>query len=619
VSRRVLIPLALLGLFVGFFGEGFSIHLGQTPAVAWMDLAVGLAYIGAGLVAWRRRPDNRLGQLMTALGFAWFIGAWSNTPPFMGSGAPHWDAYRIAVAFDALGQALLVHLLLAFPSGRVTSRPSRVLVAAGYANVLLLGFGRVLFIDFFARGIWAYYHYRGFQGYLALHPDRAIADAMQRAYEAVWAAVLLAAVVVIARRWYVSTTATRRSLAPLWFAGAVVAISISVAAPTVVGGFFSAGWEETACCTGGIENQFLVPDPYFQIPDSARASLFWAVRAGQLLVPLVFLFGLLRMRLARLGVSRLVVELGDAPPPDRLRDALARTLGDPSLQVAYWIPGSNGYVDDQGRPFALPAEGSGRTVTVLEREGERVAALVHDQALADQPELVRAAGAATRLALENERLHAEVRAQLEEVRESRARIVESADAERRRVERDLHDGAQQRLVTLSLALRQAQAQARSNGGAVASSLDQAIDELKLALSELRELARGIHPAVLTEQGLAPALESLAERSPVAATVDVGSIGRLPASVEATAYFVVSEALANAAKHARASWVAVTASARDGRLMVEVSDNGVGGAEMSKGSGLRGLADRVAALGGDLTVGSPPNRGTRVVAEIPCPQ
>jgi len=220
VSRRVLIPLALLGLFVAFFGEGFSIHIGQTPAVAWMDLAVGLAYIGAGLVAWRRRPDIRLGLLMTALGFAWFIGAWANTPPFQGSGAPHWDAYRIAVAFDALSQALLVHLLLAFPSGRVTSRPSRVVVAAGYANVLLLGFGRVLFIDFFARGIWAYYHYRGFQGYLALHPDRAIADAMQRAYEGVWAAVLLAAVVVIARRWYVSTTATRRSLAPLWFAGA---------------------------------------------------------------------------------------------------------------------------------------------------------------------------------------------------------------------------------------------------------------------------------------------------------------------------------------------------------------------------------------------------------------
>jgi signal transduction histidine kinase len=605
MSQRVLILFVPLGLFVAIFGEWFSIHTGQQAAVAWMDLAVGLTYIGAGLVAWRRRPDNRVGRLMTAFGFAWFIGAWSNTPLLEGP-IPHWDLYRIALGLDALSQAILVHLLLAFPSGRITSRPSRVVVAVGYGNLLLFGFGRVLFIDFFARGVWAYIHYHGFQGYLGVHPDRAIADALQRVYEGVWVAVLIAVVGILARRWYGSTPAARRSLAPLWFA------------PTIVGGFSSGGWEETACCTGGIENGFVVPAPYFQIPDLARTELFWVVRVGQLLVPLVFLFGLLRMRLARIGVSQLVVELGEAPPPGRLRDALAKALGDPRLQVAYWIPHSNGYVDDQGRPFELPDQGSERTVTVLERDGERVAALVHDKALADQPELVRAAGAAARLAMENERLHAEIKARLEEVRASRARIVEAADAERHRLERDLHDGVQQRLVTLSLALRQAQAEVGAGGGGVASALEQAADELKLALAELRELARGIHPAVLTEDGLLPALESLAQRSPVPVTIEAGSIARAPVQVEATAYFVVSEALANVAKYSNASLVTVDVARTNGWLSVVVSDDGVGGADMSNGSGLRGLADRVAAMEGEFAVLSPYGRGTRLIARIPCP-
>jgi signal transduction histidine kinase len=186
------------------------------------------------------------------------------------------------------------------------------------------------------------------------------------------------------------------------------------------------------------------------------------------------------------------------------------------------------------------------------------------------------------------------------------------------VERNLHDGAQQRLVNLSLALGMAQRQVDDAGDALAAAtLRDASAELKLAIADLRELARGIHPAILTDDGLAGALESLAERSPVPIALHAGAVGQLPSTVEATAYFVVSEALANVAKHARATGAAVTTSRSNGTLRVEVADDGVGGADPSHGSGLNGLADRLAAVDGRLVVDSAPGGGTRLVAEIPC--
>jgi signal transduction histidine kinase len=221
------------------------------------------------------------------------------------------------------------------------------------------------------------------------------------------------------------------------------------------------------------------------------------------------------------------------------------------------------------------------------------------------------------MTIENERLHAEVRAQLEEVRASRARIVEFGDAERRRVERNLHDGAQQRLVNLSLALGIARAQVgTASAEQLGAALDEAAAELRLAVAELRELARGIHPVILSEAGLGPALTSLAERSPIPVTITGVPCERLPARVEETAYFVASEALANAAKHAQATAITIRARRLDGALLVEVGDDGVGGANPD-GSGLRGLADRVAALDGDLRVHSPAGVGTHITAELPC--
>jgi signal transduction histidine kinase len=335
-------------------------------------------------------------------------------------------------------------------------------------------------------------------------------------------------------------------------------------------------------------------------------------------LPLGFLAGLLRLRLERAAVGSLVVELEGSARVGRIRDALARTLHDRTLELAYWVPSQQGYVDGDGRPVSLPPDGAERSVTLLERGGQPVAALIHDAAVDNNPELVEAAAAVARLALENERLQAEIKAQLQQVRASRARIVATGDAERRRIERDLHDGAQQRLVTLSLVLGLARDQAAATADvALEDVLDEAAAQLRLALAELRELARGIHPAVLSEAGLHAAIEGLAERLPVAVTVSSGPTLRFDAAIEAAAYFVVAEALTNVVKYAHASDVRVTVTYSDGNLIVEVVDDGVGGADPRHGSGLVGLMDRVGALAGRLEVVSEPGRGTRVVAMIPC--
>jgi signal transduction histidine kinase len=316
-------------------------------------------------------------------------------------------------------------------------------------------------------------------------------------------------------------------------------------------------------------------------------------------------------------VGRLAVDLGSRPPPAGFRDALARTLHDPTLQVLFRLPDGGSFVDEQGNLTALPGPESDRVATLLERDGEPIAALVHERALLDDPELIETAAATAQLAIENERLRAEIRAQLQEVVASRARIVTATDTERRRLERDLHDGAQQRLVALALSLRMARSRLGENADPeAANALRDAADELGLALAELREFARGIHPAILTEAGLADALESLAQRSPVPASVEITLHTRPPPSVEAAVYFVVSEALANAAKHAGASSVCVTVTEHDGRVVAQVIDDGAGGADERRGTGLMGLSDRIAAVGGTLDVRSPVGAGTRLVAVVP---
>jgi signal transduction histidine kinase len=308
------------------------------------------------------------------------------------------------------------------------------------------------------------------------------------------------------------------------------------------------------------------------------------------------------------------------PPPTAeggpVREMLAESLGDRTLSIAYWLPDREIFVDEAGRTVSLPDPGSGRAWTAVERDGQRVAAILHDAELDTGPELVHAAAAGASLAIDNERLKADLRARVEELRVSRVRIVEAGDAARRRIERDLHDGAQQQLVSLALDLRLLKA--RLPDAEAAAVVDELTDKLGVALAELRELARGIHPVVLTAQGLGPAVEGLAHRSPVHVEchVDVGD-ERLSPSIEAAAYFLVAEALTNVVRYAQADSARVEIHRAGNNVFVEVSDDGVGGADLAAGSGLRGLADRIAALEGTLRVISPPGQGTRVQATIPC--
>jgi signal transduction histidine kinase len=333
-------------------------------------------------------------------------------------------------------------------------------------------------------------------------------------------------------------------------------------------------------------------------------------------VPYAYLAGLLGLGWSRgQAMGALVGGLNAAQERQSVRDAIAETLDDPGVVVVFKRPERDEWVDAQGQRVELP---DGREVTAIARDGEVVGAIVHRPSLSDDPELLRGVADAAALALENERLEAELRARVKELQESRANIIAFGLAERRRLERDLHDGAQQRLVALSLQVNLARAKLEEDPAAAATLLDSAREELRQALDELRELARGIHPAILTDQGLGPAVDALAQRSPVPVEVDgLDDAGDLPAQVEAVAYFVVSEALTNVAKYASASHASVRVRRLNGHAVVEVRDDGVGGADASRGTGLRGLADRVAALDGQLRIESPNGGGTVVRAYIPC--
>ncbi len=303
-------------------------------------------------------------------------------------------------------------------------------------------------------------------------------------------------------------------------------------------------------------------------------------------------------------------------PGGPVRETLAESLGDSTLSIAYWLPDRGTFVDERGYPVPLPEPGADRAWTAVDYDGKRVAAIIHDANLDAGDDLVQAAAAAASLALDNERLKADLRARVEELRASRVRIVEAADSARRRLERDLHDGAQQQLVALAVDLRILRARVKQHPEA-AELIDSIDEKLAAALAELRELARGIHPAILTDRGLGPALDALASRAPLPVRCDVQLDGRVPAPVEAAAYFVVAEATTNVLKYAEASGARVRVREQDDDIVVEVEDDGIGGADASRGSGLRGLHDRVGAVDGTLTVTSPPGAGTLVRARIPC--
>jgi signal transduction histidine kinase len=490
--------------------------------------------------------------------------------------------------FGELSYWVVAQAVFAYPTGRITDRAERALIKVGYAVTFLFSVAVLLFYDGTER--LRFYDPKPRDSLLLVARHGHLAIDLQKAFViVVWGLLAVIAIALLVRKLVVATPRMRRILAPLLVAAIAVALRAL------------------------FESVFT----FVQRPSAVLYDyLFWWQISAFIALPIALLAGFLRARLARASVGDLVLEL-ERTPPQGIREALARALADPTLDVAFWLPERHEFVDAEGRAVQLPAQGASRAVTRLEENGEPLAALVHDPSLLEEPKLVQAAGAAARLALENARLQADMRAQLAKVQESRVRIVTAADDERRRIERDLHDGAQQRLVALALQLRSAQ---RQLGAKADPELDELIsatvDGLQLAVEELRELAHGVHPALLTEEGLAAALDAMTARTPLPVSLHVTE-GRLPPQVEATAYFVACEALANVVKHAQATKASVRAQRRNGVLVVEVDDDGIGGARAEDGSGLRGLADRVEALGGRLRIDSPAGGGTRIVGEIPC--
>lgn len=519
--RPFRLALLTLGIAAGLAAEWVSYDAGEL-GLTIADLAVGWILIGCGFVAWERRPESRVGAIMSLAGFTWFLGTVFSPALYLHRGP-------------------LVHLHLSYPSGRLLTRLSRAVVAAAYIDAAFVPLARLDALTLVLSG-----------------------------------AVALTAIQVFLRTSGTARRAARPALeAALAFAGVLAFGAIGRAA----------GWN---------------PDLVLWTYDVVIASL-----------AIVLFVDLMRRRWTEAVVTGLVVDLGAPQETSTIRGKLARALGDPSLIVAYRLPEMGTFVDDTGSPVALPATGSGRAVTAVEDRGEQIAVLIHDEGLLAERKLVDSVAAAARIAVANARLQAEAQARADELEASRRRIVEAGDAERRRLERQLRLGAEHRLGNVAALLEGLQTTARADADAI-RTLATELDE---ARREVREFAQGVHPATLTDGGLMPALAVLAERSSVLVEIR-GEVGRLPEPVEAALFFVCSEALANAAKHAEATRASIELKEERGRVVVSIEDDGVGGAAPGRGTGLRGLADRVEALGGRLRVESPPGAGTLVVAEIP---
>ncbi|MDF2750492.1 MAG: putative signal transduction histidine kinase [Gaiellaceae bacterium] len=528
----------------------------------------GGSFVAAGLIAWQRRPANRVGVLMTATGFLFFLAplaAQVDSPLVQTFGRLATDYWTIT----------FVVLLLVFPqSRRLRGRLEHLLVVA-FAIPLVV-----------AQPLWLMVLAdEGPANVLRLWPNERAADWIDKGQRGLLLASVLVLFLVLVWRWWQATPPLRRVLVPVLAGGATM---------------LSFGALLTLDLINGARSQPLLTATIIVLAT----------------VPVAFLAGLLRSRLARVAVGDFFVGLREAPTPVELRDALRTSLGDPSLELLYWLPEFGTYADVRGRADAPPEPDGVRTVTAVHSTGEWRALLVHDAALLQEPELLGAATAAARVAFENAQLHVELQARLEELTSSRARIVEAGQKERQRLERDLHDGAQQRLVALSLELRLLEERLAHDPEA-RRRLDLARREVGASLEELRELAHGLHPAVVSGHGLAVALESLAARAPVPVRLTVVTDGRLPEALEIAAYYLVAETLANVGKYARASAVSVDVTRACDAVVIEVADDGVGGADTEHGTGLRGLADRVETLGGRLRIWSPAGGGTRVRAEIPC--
>jgi len=576
-SRRLpAIPLAAalalayaIAAIIAVTPSATTTYAGASPAARVADLAAGLGLIAAGLLAWSAPATRRFGALSVLAGAAWF--------------APDWEGWASGPSLvRSLGAtaapfllAIMLHLVLGLPSGRLRAAGARATAACGYVAAAAAAAGLALLRD----PLYDLYCWRDCTANAFLvHSDQRLAQAFADFW--LWASLVLSVaitVVALVRLAHASPAGRRR----LWPA---------LAPAAVAGGAFAAYAVS------------LLHDPVESPTGGGDATLF-LIRAGALAVVAAGLgWSAVRAARTRAAVTRLARELGDAPPPGKLEQALGDTLGAGRLDVVYPL-GDGRFVDGRGQPSERPSMGNGRAVTTITRAGRAVALVGHDRALLEGGEL----GAATTLALENERLQAEVLAQLDDLRTSRRRIVASGDAARRRLERDLHDGAQQRLLALSYDLRLARAAAASDGSdGVVAVLDDATAQTQAALGQLRELAHGIYPVVLAEAGLAAALESLADTASLPLDLGEMSQERFDSAVETAAYITVIEGLDDAA--ARGATYVTGCVVREGdRLVIELRDDG-----SPRSSAPPHPADRIGALGGSLEA-----RPASLRAEIPC--
>jgi signal transduction histidine kinase len=561
------------------------VRAGVQPAFVTLIVAASLAFVSTGLLVWHQRPGAIIGPLLWIVGMAWLVPQWRTSSDSIMWTLGTW-------LLPTLHQAALTHVVFAYPSGVIRSRAERWVVVVSYVTATV----GALIVTAFARDPASL----GFPGFprnvLLVNPDVEIWRALvsvKTTFELLLAITILA---LVARRWKRSSGLGRRRLGPFLLGGGLAAIS------------FSAGYTAV-----GIRSPFLsgIPLDYLVIR--------WPIAALYLVVPIAIGWGVLRERLDRAGVADLVSTAAEEGRGlAALQVALRSALRDRSLELLIWDPNRGEFLRLGGTAGRIPDDDHRLIATRVERDGRILGMVVHDRALVEDDALMGAVMASVRLVLDNQRLLADLGSQLEEVRASRGRIADAASPERRRIERNLHDGAQQQLVALSLLLSLAADGAASHDDErLIAQLDRARKLTGDTLADVRSLAHGIHPAVLTEDGLGAALEVLVRRSPVPVEVTVDFDERLPEATEAAAYYAVAEALTNVAKYADAGRVDVRIARSASGITVDVDDDGVGGATLTGGSGLQGLADRVEALGGSFEIHSPRGGGTRLHASLPC--
>jgi signal transduction histidine kinase len=575
------------------FGLGAFVAMGRfgdrTDAQLVSDLLGGWAFMVAGLVAWERLPDRRIGPIAVLIGFTWFVGSYGPSGSTL--------VRYLATSFQGFFAPCMAWLAIAYPTGRVGPGAGRVVLVAWFATLAAWTVARL------ALGVpLAWYPCPGCEASVeAWTWTQQLLDTISLPVGLGASLCAAGTVIVLARRIRSATPVGRRRLAPVALAAIVIGLGLVVVDA------------ERALGEGALSTRMTAP----------------VLNALSILLAAAVLAGLLAEQSTRSAVADVVGALeastadrkaghGAVASPASLESALRAALGDASLRLLAWDPAVGTYRDTAGTPCVRPAEDDQLAVLSLGDGEPPPGLLVLDGALRDDPGLAASVRAAVRLHTENARLWEEVRRQLDDVRASRARLVEAGDTERRRLERDLHDGAQQRLVALALDLQRVRTLLPADAApGLRQALDDAASDAGLAIEELRELARGIHPSVLAEGGLGAAIDGLAARSRIPVTIDDTLAGqRFEPSIEATAYFVVAEGLTNAAKASGASGIKVRTGRRNGLLEVEVADDGAGGADASRGTGLRGLDDRVTAIGGRLHVDSVPGSGTRLRAELP---